>query len=49
VHGTNLGLVVLGAITRQFEQATRNKPINSVPPSPLDQFVNPGSCLEFLP
>ena len=47
VH-TTLGLVVLGAIGNQDEQAMRSKPVSSTPSCPLHQLLPLGSSLEFL-
>lgn len=48
--GTTLGLVVLGAIRIQVEQAMISKPVNSNPLRPQHGFFLPSrSCLEFLP
>lgn len=44
------GLVVLGFITKQADQATRNK-TSSTPPLPLHELLPLGFCpvCEFLP
>jgi hypothetical protein len=46
------GLVVLGSIRKQAEQAMKSKPVSSIPPWPLHRPLSPGSCTalyEFLP
>jgi hypothetical protein len=45
VGGTIPGLVVLGSIRKQAEQAKGYKPVSSTPPWFLDQLLPPGSCL----
>jgi hypothetical protein len=40
------GLVVLGSIRKQAEQARGSKPISNTPPWPLHQFLLP-DLLEF--
>jgi hypothetical protein len=44
VGGTIPGLVVLGSIRNQAEQARGSKPVSSIPPWPLHQLLLPGSC-----
>jgi len=46
VGGTISGLVVLGSIRQQAEQARRSKPEKNIPPWPLHQLLLPG-LLEF--
>jgi hypothetical protein len=46
VGGTISGLVVLGSIREQAEQARRSKPVRNIPPWPLHQFLLP-DLLEF--
>ena len=46
VGGAIPGLVVLGSIRKQAEQAMRSKPVSSTPPWPLLQLLPPGS--DFL-
>lgn len=46
-NGVTLGQMLLECIGRQIEQATKNKPISSVPPWSLLQFWSPDSCLDF--
>ena len=41
VGGTISGLVLLGSIREQAEQARGNKPVRSIPPWPLHQFLLP--------
>jgi hypothetical protein len=43
VGGTIPGLVVLGSIRKQAEQARGSKPVSSSPPWPLHQLLPPGS------
>ena len=43
------GLVVLGSIKEQAEQARGSKPVSSIPPWPLHQFLPPGSCPVWIP
>ena len=43
------GLLVLGSIEKQAEQATSGKPVSSSPPRPLQQLLPPGSCLGWVP
>jgi len=45
VGGAIPGLVVLGSIRKQAEQARESKPVNSTPPGPLHQHLPP----QFLP
>lgn len=43
------GLVILGSIKKQAEQAMKSKPVNSTPPRSLHQSLPPGSHqLEFM-
>jgi hypothetical protein len=44
VGGAILGLVILGSMRKQAEQARGNKPVSSTPPWPLHQLLPPGSC-----
>jgi hypothetical protein len=46
VGGAIPGLVVLGSIRKQAEQARRSKPVSSIPPWPLHQPLLP-DLLEF--
>jgi hypothetical protein len=46
VGGTISGLVVLGSIREQAEQARRSKPVKNIPPWPLYQLLLP-DLLEF--
>ena len=46
VFGTIPGLVVLGSIRKQAEQAWGSKPVSSTPPWPLHQLLLP-DLLEF--
>jgi hypothetical protein len=46
VGGTITGLVVLGSIREQAEQASGNKPVSNIPPWPLHQVLLP-DLLEF--
>jgi hypothetical protein len=41
VGGTISGLVVLGSIREQAEQARRGKPVKNIPPWPLRQLLPP--------
>jgi hypothetical protein len=41
VGGTTSGLVVLGSIRKQAEQARRSKPVRNIPPWPLLQLLLP--------
>jgi hypothetical protein len=41
VGGTIPGLVVLGSIREQAEQARRSKPVSNIPPWPLHQLLLP--------
>ena len=41
VGGTIPGLVVLGSIREQAEQARGSKPVNNIPPWPLHQLLLP--------
>jgi hypothetical protein len=40
------GLVVLGSISKQAEQARESKPVRNIPPWPLHQLLLP-DLLEF--
>jgi hypothetical protein len=44
VGGANPGLVVLGSIRKQAEQARGSKPVRNIPPWPLHQLPD---LLEF--
>jgi hypothetical protein len=46
VGGTISGLVVLGSIGEQAEQARGSKPVSNIPPWPLHQLLLP-DLLEF--
>jgi len=46
VGGAVPGLVVLGSIRQQAEQARGRKPVSNIPPWPLHQFLLP-DLLEF--
>ena len=46
VGGTIPGLVVLGSIREQSEQARGGKPVKNIPPWPLHQLLLP-DLLEF--
>jgi hypothetical protein len=46
VGGTISGLVVLGSIREQAEQARGSKPVSNIPPWPLHQLLLP-ALLEF--
>jgi hypothetical protein len=46
VGGAISGLVVLGSIRKQAEQARGSKPVRNIPPWPLHQFLLP-DLLEF--
>jgi hypothetical protein len=46
VGGTIPGLVVLGSIREQSEQAMGSKPVSNIPPWPLHQLLLP-AMLEF--
>jgi hypothetical protein len=46
VGGTISGLVVLGSIREQAEQARGSKPVKNIPPWPLHQLMLP-DLLEF--
>jgi hypothetical protein len=46
VGGAIPGLVVLGSISKQAEQARGSKPVSSIPPWPLHQLLLP-ELLEF--
>ena len=47
VGGAIPGLVVLGSIRKQAEQARGNKPVKNIPPWPLHQLLLP-DLLEFM-
>jgi hypothetical protein len=47
VGGAIPGLVVLGSIRKQAEQARGSKPVSSIPPWPLHQLLL-SDLLEFL-
>jgi hypothetical protein len=49
IGGAIPGLVVMGSIRKQAEQARRSKPVSSAPPWPLHQFLPPGSCSACVP
>jgi hypothetical protein len=46
VGGSISGLVVLGSIREQTEQARRGKPVKNIPPWPLNQLLL-SDLLEF--
>jgi hypothetical protein len=46
VGGAILGLVILGSIREQAEQARGSKPVKNIPPWPLHQLLLP-DLLEF--
>jgi hypothetical protein len=46
VGGAIPGLIVLGSMRRQAEQAMESKPVSNIPPWPLHQLLLPG-LLEF--
>jgi hypothetical protein len=46
VGGAIPGLVVLGSIRKQAEQARGSKPVSNIPPRPLHQLLLP-DLLEF--
>ena len=46
VGGAILGLVFLGSIREQAEQARGSKPVRNIPPWPLHQLLHP-NLLEF--
>jgi hypothetical protein len=48
VNGIISGLVVLGSIRKQAEQAKGSKPVSNIPPRPLHQLLLP-DLLEFQP
>jgi hypothetical protein len=50
VGGTISGLVVLGSIKNQAEQARGSKPVSNIPPWPLHQLLLPdlSSSPDFL-
>jgi hypothetical protein len=48
MSGTISGLVVLGSIRKQAEQARRSKPVSNIPPWPLHQLLLP-DLLSFSP
>jgi hypothetical protein len=45
VGGAIPGLVVLGSIRKQAEQASGSKPVSSIPPWPLHQLLLPALAL----
>lgn len=47
VDSATPGLVVLGALSKQGEQAKSSQPVNSTPPWSLCLSLRPGSCLNF--
>lgn len=47
--GTSGGLVVMGTIRNQAEQAMRSKSVNSTPSWTLHQLLPPDSCLISCP
>jgi hypothetical protein len=47
VGGNISGLVILGSIREQAEQARGSKPVKNIPPWPLHQLLLP-DLLEFL-
>uniref|UniRef100_A0A8I6GF30 Spire-type actin nucleation factor 2 n=1 Tax=Rattus norvegicus TaxID=10116 RepID=A0A8I6GF30_RAT len=49
VGGAVPGLVVLGSIRGQAEQARGSKPVSNIPPWPLHQLLPPGSCPAGVP
>ena len=50
VGGAIPGLIVLGSIRKQAEQARRSNPVSSIPPQPLHPLLPPcvSSCPDFL-
>jgi hypothetical protein len=44
VGGAIPGLVILGSIRKETEQAMRSKAVSSIPPWSLHQLLPPGSC-----
>jgi hypothetical protein len=48
VGGTISGMVVLGSIRKQAEQASGSKPVKNIPPWPLHQLLFP-DLSEFQP
>ena len=44
VGGAISGLVVLGSIRKQAEQARGSKPVSNIPPWPLHQLLSLSSC-----
>lgn len=49
VDGATPGLVDLGSVRNQTEQAMKSEPVSSTSPWPLYWSSHPGSCLlEFL-
>jgi hypothetical protein len=44
VGGAISGLVVLGSIREQAEQARGSKPVRNIPPWPLHQLLLPALC-----
>jgi hypothetical protein len=49
VSGAIPGLVVLGSLTKQTEQAMRSKPVSSIPRRPLHQLLPPYFCPACVP
>ena len=49
VGGAISGLVVLGSIKKQAEQARESKPVRNIPPQPLHQLLPPSSCPVCVP
>lgn len=47
--GALTGLVVLGVLRKQAEQALKSRPVHSSPPGTLSQCQPPGCCTGFLP
>ena len=43
------GLVILGTIRKQSEQAMKNKPVSSTNPWHLYQLLPPDSCIACVP
>jgi hypothetical protein len=49
VGGATPGLVALGSIRKQAEQARRSKPVSSTPPWSLHQLLPPSFCPVRVP
>ena len=49
VGGATPGLVVLGSIRKEAEQAVKSKPVSNIPPWPLHQLLPPDSCPIWVP